>query len=217
MIAYTCDTARPGEGGGAPPLLDGDHSRGGGAERAAGPAVAWRLGYRRGTDLEVGPAPLPGLDRHLPRGERAALRGARGALAARYQRVTGGDHRGVGGRDAYRFPSSRRSCKQPGPRRAGAGLPRHGHRAVRRCQAGRSPALFDEMYERRQRVARQADFADFQAFSFAAKCRFDYTPDDCTRFHDAVEADGRPGDTRACWPRGGSGSASTRSGPGIST
>ena len=49
-------------------------------------------------------------------------------------------------------------------------------------------ALFDAMYERRQRVARQSGFADFEAYSFVAKCRFDYTPDDCTRFHDAVEA-----------------------------
>jgi oligoendopeptidase F len=50
-------------------------------------------------------------------------------------------------------------------------------------------ALFDAMYERRQRVARQSGFADFEAYSFVAKCRFDYTPDDCTRFHDAVEAE----------------------------
>jgi oligoendopeptidase F len=49
-------------------------------------------------------------------------------------------------------------------------------------------ALFDSMYELRQRAARQADFSDFQAFSFAAKHRFDYTPGDCARFHDAVEA-----------------------------
>jgi len=49
-------------------------------------------------------------------------------------------------------------------------------------------SLFDAMYERRQRVARQSGFADFEAYSFVAKCRFDYTPDDCTRFHDAVEA-----------------------------
>jgi len=50
-------------------------------------------------------------------------------------------------------------------------------------------SLFTEMYERRQRVARNAGFADFQAYSFAAKCRFDYTPDDVTRFHEAVEAE----------------------------
>jgi oligoendopeptidase F len=48
--------------------------------------------------------------------------------------------------------------------------------------------LFDSMYAHRQRAARQADFRDFQTFSFAAKHRFDYTPGDCERFHDAVDA-----------------------------
>ena len=49
-------------------------------------------------------------------------------------------------------------------------------------------AAFDRMYALRQQVARQAGFADFQEYSFAAKCRFDYTPADCERFHVAVEA-----------------------------
>ena len=48
--------------------------------------------------------------------------------------------------------------------------------------------LFDSMYAHRQRAAQQADFRDFQTFSFAAKHRFDYTPGDCERFHDAVDA-----------------------------
>jgi len=48
--------------------------------------------------------------------------------------------------------------------------------------------LFDQMYERRQRAARQANFSDYQTFSFAAKHRFDYTPGDCERFHDAVDS-----------------------------
>jgi oligoendopeptidase F len=49
-------------------------------------------------------------------------------------------------------------------------------------------ALFDRMYERRVRVAQNAGFADYQQYAFAAKHRFDYTPDDVARFHDAVEA-----------------------------
>ncbi len=49
--------------------------------------------------------------------------------------------------------------------------------------------LFTKMYELRQRVARNSGFADFEAYSYAAKCRFDYTPEDVTRFHDAVEAE----------------------------
>jgi oligoendopeptidase F len=48
--------------------------------------------------------------------------------------------------------------------------------------------LFDEMYVKRQQVARNAGFADFQAYAFRSKHRFDYTPDDCAAFHRAVEA-----------------------------
>jgi oligoendopeptidase F len=57
--------------------------------------------------------------------------------------------------------------------------------------------LFDVMYQRRQRVARNANFSDFHAFSFVARQRFDYTPGDCARFHDAVEAVVVPAHTRA--------------------
>lgn len=48
-------------------------------------------------------------------------------------------------------------------------------------------ALFDRMYANRQAIAANAGFPDFQAYTFAAKCRFDYGPDDCRRFHDSVE------------------------------
>ncbi len=46
--------------------------------------------------------------------------------------------------------------------------------------------LFDRMFVLRQAVAQEAGFADFQAFSYAAKHRYDYTADDVVRFHDAV-------------------------------
>ena len=49
-------------------------------------------------------------------------------------------------------------------------------------------SLFDAMYERRQRVAANAGFANFRDYVFPAKYRFDYTPADCERFHDAIEA-----------------------------
>ncbi len=51
----------------------------------------------------------------------------------------------------------------------------------------RIAALFDRQYELRQRVAANAGFADYQAYAFASKCRFDYTPADCAGFHRAVE------------------------------
>ncbi|GAC1685401.1 MAG: M3 family oligoendopeptidase [Gemmatimonadaceae bacterium] len=46
--------------------------------------------------------------------------------------------------------------------------------------------VFERMYTLRQAVARNAGFADYQAYVFRAKYRFDYTPEDCSRFHDAV-------------------------------
>lgn len=49
-------------------------------------------------------------------------------------------------------------------------------------------ALFDTMFALRQRVADNAGFANHMEYAFRAKHRFDYTPDDCARFHDAVES-----------------------------
>jgi oligoendopeptidase F len=47
--------------------------------------------------------------------------------------------------------------------------------------------LFDTMYHLRMQVARNAGFKNFRDYIFPAKFRFDYTPADCERFHDAVE------------------------------
>jgi len=47
--------------------------------------------------------------------------------------------------------------------------------------------LLDAMIERRQRIAANAEFDDFRAYTWKNYCRFDYTPDDCHAFADAVE------------------------------
>ena len=47
--------------------------------------------------------------------------------------------------------------------------------------------IFDRAYVLRQEVARASGFANYRDYAFAAKYRFDYTPEDCVRFHDAVE------------------------------
>jgi oligoendopeptidase F len=52
--------------------------------------------------------------------------------------------------------------------------------------------LFDRMYELRQRAARNAGFANYRDYVFPAKFRFDYTPADCERFHEAVERSATP-------------------------
>lgn len=50
-------------------------------------------------------------------------------------------------------------------------------------------ALFDQLCGLRQEVARNADFSNFRDYSFAALGRFDYTKEDCFRFHEAVETE----------------------------
>src|SRR5216684_3929602 len=47
--------------------------------------------------------------------------------------------------------------------------------------------LFDRMYDLRQAVAKNAGFDNFRDYAHREKNRFDYTPDDCLRFHAAVE------------------------------
>ncbi len=48
-------------------------------------------------------------------------------------------------------------------------------------------AIFDEMIALRQKVAVNAGFDNFRDWSFRAKKRFDYTPEMCFAFHEAVE------------------------------
>ncbi len=47
--------------------------------------------------------------------------------------------------------------------------------------------IFDSLYDLRVRMAANAGFDDYEAYAFKAKCRFDYAPVDCRRFHAAVE------------------------------
>ena len=47
-------------------------------------------------------------------------------------------------------------------------------------------AIYDEMVRNRDRRARTAGFPNFRDYAFREKGRFDYTPDDCRRYHDAV-------------------------------
>ncbi len=47
--------------------------------------------------------------------------------------------------------------------------------------------IFDRQYALRQETARNAGLANYRDFVHREKNRFDYTPADCERFHDAVE------------------------------
>jgi oligoendopeptidase F len=47
--------------------------------------------------------------------------------------------------------------------------------------------LFSELIRRRDQVARNAGFANFRDYKFVEMGRFDYTKEDCFRFHDSVK------------------------------
>jgi oligoendopeptidase F len=47
--------------------------------------------------------------------------------------------------------------------------------------------IFDRQYALRQQVAANAGFDNYRDYAHTEKDRFDYTPADCERFHDAVE------------------------------
>ena len=60
--------------------------------------------------------------------------------------------------------------------------------ARRLADRGAMEDIFDRMLALRGEMARAAGFADYRGYAFAFHQRFDYTPDDCLRFHDAIEA-----------------------------
>lgn len=49
-------------------------------------------------------------------------------------------------------------------------------------------ALYTEMLDWRQQVATNAGLPDYRAYAFREMGRFDYTPQDCLAFHEAIEA-----------------------------
>lgn len=59
-------------------------------------------------------------------------------------------------------------------------------------------AIFDEMRGHRSRLATNAGFENFRDFQHARMHRYDYTPADCERFHEAVEKHCVPVHRAAC-------------------
>lgn len=56
--------------------------------------------------------------------------------------------------------------------------------------------FFDRLYDLRQQVAKNAGFDNYRDYVHREKNRFDYSPEDCFRFHEAVETVVRPASGR---------------------
>ena len=65
--------------------------------------------------------------------------------------------------------------------------------ANRRLQeAEKFEDIFEKLIQLRQQIARNAGFDNYRDYAFRKMGRFDYSPDDCFRFHEAVEAEVMP-------------------------
>src|SRR6266853_536181 len=66
--------------------------------------------------------------------------------------------------------------------------------ANRRLQeAEKFEEIFEKLIQLRQQIARNAGFDNYRDYAFRKMGRFDYSPGDCLRFHEAVEAEVLPG------------------------
>ena len=52
--------------------------------------------------------------------------------------------------------------------------------------------MFDQLVKLREQIAKNAGCADYREYAFRARCRFDYTPADCLKFHEAIEREVMP-------------------------
>jgi oligoendopeptidase F len=65
--------------------------------------------------------------------------------------------------------------------------------AQRRLQeAERMEDLFEQLLKLREQIAANAGFPNYLQYAFKALRRFDYTPEDCRRFHEAIEKEVMP-------------------------
>ena len=65
--------------------------------------------------------------------------------------------------------------------------------AQRRLQdADKCEEIMDELIKLRHQIAKNAGFNNYLEFIFRQKGRFDYTPADCVKFHDAIESEIMP-------------------------
>jgi oligoendopeptidase F len=65
--------------------------------------------------------------------------------------------------------------------------------AKRRLQeAEKFEDIFDQLIRLRQQIAKNAGFENYRDYAFRQRGRFDYSPADCEKFHDAVEKEIMP-------------------------
>ncbi len=119
----------------------------------------------------------------LYREENVALQAEIGVLAQQYGQISGAMTVEVDGKE-YTLQQAARFLQQ---------TDRALRESVFRKVAARRledkdalNALFDKLLQLRQQIAKNAGFPNYRDYKFKELGRFDYTPEDCFRFHEAV-------------------------------
>jgi oligoendopeptidase F len=118
------------------------------------------------------------------REENVARETAVAKLTQQYQKISGSMTVQFDGQEQTLTRMSRIQEEPDRPRREAAWTTV----TARRLQdVDKLEEIFDQLLVLRNEIAHAAGFTDFRAYTFANYERFDYTPEDCLRFHDAVE------------------------------
>jgi oligoendopeptidase F len=59
-------------------------------------------------------------------------------------------------------------------------------------EAGQIEQIFGQLLKVREQIAANAGFPNYLQYAFRARGRFDYTPEDCRKFHEAIETEVMP-------------------------
>ena len=87
--------------------------------------------------------------------------------------------------------------------------------ANRRLQeAEKFEEIFDQLVKLREQIARNAGFANYRDYAFRKLGRFDYTPEDCEKFHAGRRGGDHARAARAAGRAASGSSASRRCAPG---
>jgi len=125
----------------------------------------------------------------LFRPENVALETAEAKLCQQYQKLIGAQTVNFRGEEKTLIQMGR-YLEEPDRALRQAAWELVARRRLR--DADKCEEIFDELLKLRTQIAKHAGFDNYRDYAFRQKCRFDYTPADCVKFHDAIESELMP-------------------------
>lgn len=118
------------------------------------------------------------------REENVALEAKEAELSQQYQKICGAQTVNFDGQEQT-MPMMAKYLEETDRTRRQAAWETIARRRLQDREA--IDGVYDRLVDLRTRIAKNAGFADYRDYAFRMRGRFDYTPEDCLRFHQAVE------------------------------